>query len=180
MVVQSSRNEVEHALKDWSPAIRSLVSLFPKEVTKWGIFHTADYPAPTYTRGRVCVAGDAAHASTPFHGVGASIGVEDALALAETLSIAMSTRKSAKSKANAITAAFQAYNAVRLKRSQWMVQSSRDMGDLSQWRYPNVERDPKKIKTEFERRTKVIVDFDVEKLVSDAREETENRLQMLP
>jgi len=179
MVMQSSRIEIEHALKDWSPAIRNLVSLFPEEVTKWGIFHTADYPAPTYANGRVCLAGDAAHAMTPFLGIGASIGVEDALVLAEALGTAMGHKTTAKSKADAIMGAFQAYNSIRLDRTQWVAQNSRDMGDLFQWRYPNIERDSDKIRTEFERKTEVILDLDVEKLVSETKKKTENLLEVV-
>jgi 2-polyprenyl-6-methoxyphenol hydroxylase-like FAD-dependent oxidoreductase len=36
---------------------------------------------PTFAKGRVCLAGDAAHASTPNQGGGAGFGIEDALVL---------------------------------------------------------------------------------------------------
>jgi 2-polyprenyl-6-methoxyphenol hydroxylase-like FAD-dependent oxidoreductase len=40
-----------------------------------------------FAKGRVCLAGDAAHASTPNQGGGAGFGIEDALVLAEVLAV---------------------------------------------------------------------------------------------
>lgn len=63
MTAPAKRDEVVSALQHWSPAIRELVDLLPEDLTKWAIFDMADNPATTYARGRVCLAGDAAHAS---------------------------------------------------------------------------------------------------------------------
>ncbi|UQC78867.1 salicylate 1-monooxygenase SalA, partial [Colletotrichum lupini] len=85
MTSQTTRKEVADVFQDWGPTVKSLIDLLPDEITKWAIFDTYDYPAPTYVKGRLCLAGDAAHASTPHHGAGAGMGVEDALALATLL-----------------------------------------------------------------------------------------------
>lgn len=169
MTAPATRDEIVHALRDWSPAIQEVVSLLPEHLMKWGIFDMAEHPAPYYAHGRVCLAGDAAHASSPFHGVGASMGVEDALVLAVALNVAMNGVRdgSVVSKANAITTAFQTYSKVRLERSQWLVQSSREMGEISQWRYPSTRRDSEKSKAEFESRSRKIWDFDVKKMVAE-------------
>ncbi|KAL4910874.1 hypothetical protein BDW74DRAFT_172333 [Aspergillus multicolor] len=82
MSVTSSRVEASEAFADWKPAVRGLVGRLPEELIKWAIFDTYDHPAPTYSRRRVCLAGDAAHASSPHQEAGAAFGVEDALALA--------------------------------------------------------------------------------------------------
>lgn len=83
------------------------MDLFPEQITKWAIFDTADHPAPTYARGRVCIVGDAAHASSPLHGAGACMGVEDALALATALEVALNHHRdpSPRDRAVAVEAA---------------------------------------------------------------------------
>lgn len=180
MTAPASRDEVVDALKDWSPHVREIVNLFPEQLTKWAIFDMGDNPAPTYARGRVCLAGDAAHASSPFHGAGACMGVEDALVIATALDTAISRIRDGSiiSKRSAITSAFQTYSSIRLERSQWLVDSSREMGDIYEWRYPATGPDPEKCKAEFERRSKVIWDFDVDKMVAETNSECEQRLKV--
>ncbi|RYP44331.1 hypothetical protein DL768_009190 [Monosporascus sp. mg162] len=97
-----SKREAVAAFAGWHPTVRAIVDLFPddkadddddsdkgrgkgKGINKWAIFDMAEHPAPYYTRGRICVAGDAAHASSPHLGSGAGFGIEDALALAALL-----------------------------------------------------------------------------------------------
>ncbi|RYP73922.1 hypothetical protein DL771_003364 [Monosporascus sp. 5C6A] len=97
-----SKREAVAAFGAWHPTVRAIVDLFPddkadddddrdkgqgrgKGIDKWAIFDTAEHPAPYYARGCVCVAGDAAHASSPHLGSGAGFGIEDALALAALL-----------------------------------------------------------------------------------------------
>ncbi|RYP69332.1 hypothetical protein DL769_005294 [Monosporascus sp. CRB-8-3] len=108
-----SKREAVAAFAGWHPTVRAIVDLFPDDVDhgdgndeeggkrlglegkgegkkaegihKWAIFDTAEHPAPYYARGRICAAGDAAHASSPHLGSGAGFGIEDALALAALL-----------------------------------------------------------------------------------------------
>ena len=78
------------------------------DLAAWAIF---DYPpAPFYNKGPVAIMGDAAHASTPWQGQGASQAIEDALVL-ETL---LGEIKDAKQ----IPHAFAAYDQVRRPRTQ--------------------------------------------------------------
>ena len=179
MTAPATKEVVTKALKDWSPAVRDVVDRLPQDLIKWGIFDMEDDPAPTYAKGRVCIAGDAAHASSPFHGVGAAMGVEDALVLATTLDTAVAKIRdgTASSKAKAVTAAFEAFSAVRMERSQWLVRSSREMGDIYMWKYEPVGSDAAKCKAEFERRFKIIYDFDVNKMVAEAQNECGQRLK---
>ena len=179
MTTTTTRDEVFGSLQKWSPAVREVVDRLPEEITKWGIFDMMDHPAPTYAKSRVCIAGDAAHASSPFHGVGAAMGVEDALVLATALETATARLSSGSgiSKKQAITAAFEAFSAVRLERSQWLVRSSRDMGDIYMWRYAATGNDPGKTKAEFERRMKIIWDFDVDNMVKETRKECDHRMK---
>jgi salicylate hydroxylase len=175
MTVRSTRQEASVALRGWGPQMADIVGLFPEELTKYGVFDMADNPPPSYASGRVCVAGDAAHASSPFHGAGVCMGVEDALVLAELLADVQ--RLPVDARPASLTAALQAYSAVRMPRTRWCMQSSRDMGDIWEWRYSATGQDGVKIKAEFEARARKIWDFDVDAMVSEARLEYERRVR---
>ncbi|KAF5238785.1 hypothetical protein FANTH_10207 [Fusarium anthophilum] len=170
MTVPATRNELTRHLSDWSPSIQSIVQAMPENLTKWALFDTADHPVSTYAKGRVCIAGDAAHATTPFLGAGACMGVEDALVLAATLDLALDhiNEEGVRTRRKAISAAFQAYSTVRLERSQWLVQGSRDIGDLYQWRNPRTGRDSHKCKEELVEHQRKIWDFNVNDMVTEA------------
>lgn len=178
MMIPAKRDEVAHALRDWSPPIREIVDKLPEELTKWAIFDMAEHPAPTYARNRVCLVGDAAHASSPFHGGGACMGVEDALVLVTALDTAMARVRDRLicGRTRAIVAAFQTLSAVRLERSQWLVQSSREMGDIYEWRYAASGRDPAKCKAEVERRSRRLWDFNIDEMVAETRLECDRLL----
>ncbi|KAL5356301.1 hypothetical protein BJX96DRAFT_142602 [Aspergillus floccosus] len=171
MVAPGTHDEVAQVFADWSPPVRELIAKFPQSLMKWGIFDMADHPAPTYARGRVAILGDAAHASTPFLGAGGAMGIEDALAMAS----AMQLVREAPSSAKAIPAALQAFSAVRIERSQWLVQSSREMGVIFQWRDPAAGNDGERFRAEAEWRTRKIWEFDANDMVRLIRVEFEQR-----
>nr|WDW19278.1 FAD-dependent monooxygenase [Penicillium meliponae] len=171
----SSRDEVLQALQGWGPHIGELASLLPDEISKWAIFDMADHPADTYASGRVCIAGDAAHASTPFHAAGAGMGVEDALVLSDLLERVAKWPLEARPKG--IVAALQTFSDVRMERSQWVVSSSRNMGDMYEWRY-ETGHDAAQIKEQFESRSRKIWDFDVNAMIDDARAQFLERAQV--
>ncbi|KAJ0373756.1 hypothetical protein COL922a_014260, partial [Colletotrichum nupharicola] len=114
------RSTAQAAVSALKPDVRGVVDLLPETPTKWAIFDMSAHPAKTYTKGRVCIAGDAAHASTPFLASGAAMGVEDAAVLAATLETALNKPDTGTpgEKTAAITAAFRAFSALRLERSQ--------------------------------------------------------------
>ncbi|KAG8407722.1 hypothetical protein J3459_018405 [Metarhizium acridum] len=178
--MEVDKSEIVPVLNKWGPDVRQLLQKLPDRVFAWAIFDTADHPADTYARGRVCLAGDAAHASSPFHGAGACMGVEDALVLVSALDTTLCSMSNgaSKSKAEAISAAFQGYSAVRLKRSQWLVRSSRDMGDIYEWRYPATGNDAVKIKDEIESRSRILWDFDVGDMVAKVRAECQQGMKL--
>jgi salicylate hydroxylase len=99
------------------------------------------------------------------------MGVEDALVLAELLERVATGSVSQKQRN--IKAALQTYSSVRIERSQWLVKSSREMGDLYEWRLPATGENGAKCKAEFERRSKIIWDFDVDGMVAEARKNYE-------
>lgn len=122
------REEVQAALKDWGPAVRGLAALLPADPLVWGIFDMFEHPAPWYAQARVCIAGDAAHASARHHGAGAGFGVEDALALVTAVEETLGTIGEdgckakcgtyAQVKIKAISVAFRAFNQVRYECTQ--------------------------------------------------------------
>lgn len=58
----------QDALNDfagWGKTVTHILSLLNENVDIWAIFDMLDYPAPLYAKGRVCIIGDAAHATSP-------------------------------------------------------------------------------------------------------------------
>ena len=118
---------------------------------------------PTFYKGRVCIIGDAAHATSPHHGAGAGFCIEDSAILAELLK-----DDAVRSHAD-LEAVFAAFDAVRRERCQWLVQSSRRIGDCYEWRASGVGRDFKKIESEINERLGIISDIDIEGVCKDAK-----------
>ena len=132
-VAPATRTAVETAFENWHPVVRKLVSLLPEKLDKWAVYDAWAYPAPFYNRGRICLSGDAAHASSPHHGAGACMGIEDALCLSILMrQVSASAQKSPATKGQSLSIAFDTFNAVRRARTQWLVNSSRRVCDLYQ------------------------------------------------
>jgi salicylate hydroxylase len=129
--------------------------------SQWAIFEHP--PISTYTRCRVAILGDAAHASTPHQGAGAGQAIEDALVLAELLGDTHVVT------AEHVVAAFEAYDAVRRPRSQRAVTSSAENGYLLCLRLEGVGDDGEKIKAAMQERLHWLWDLDVEGHVEEAR-----------
>ncbi|KAK6069909.1 salicylate 1-monooxygenase SalA [Seiridium cupressi] len=179
MTAEATREELEAVFQGWGPTVRNIVGLLPDEMDKWGIFDMYDHPAPSYVRGRVCVAGDAAHASSPHHGAGAGIGVEDALALCTLFdmitaslpqTLATSDTQQAKSLSSLVEAAFQVFDQVRSPRSQWLVKSSREACDIYEWNYPETKRDWDKCLDEITTRSHKLWYFDIDGMLKELQD----------
>jgi len=100
----------------WDPALVKLIETYnPGE--KWGLFDTLPSCGGPYTRHRACLAGDAAHATTPHLGAGAGMAFEDAYVLCSLLEDTESLE--------GIDAAFKSYDNVRRARGEGLVNSSR-------------------------------------------------------
>ncbi|KAI8635189.1 hypothetical protein F5Y19DRAFT_2989 [Xylariaceae sp. FL1651] len=132
-VAQGTRDDVKAAFEGWCAPVRDLIERFPDTMSKWAIFDLWEFPLPQYNKGRMCLAGDAAHASSPHHGAGAGAGIEDSLCLSTLMrEVVAEVSKNPAAKTQALAAAFQTYDAVRRTRSQWLVNSSRRVCDLHQ------------------------------------------------
>jgi salicylate hydroxylase len=97
--------------------------------------------APTYTEGRVCIMGDAAHCSTPWQGSGAGQAIEDAMILETMLEGVDSSEL--------VEYAFLAYDAVRRPRTQRVIRSSHGTGVIMCGRGPDTGLDVDKIRAEL-------------------------------
>lgn len=76
--------------RDWHPAVVQMVTAVPV-TERWGLFHRP--PLSRWSRGRITLLGDAAHALVPHHGQGANQSIEDAIVLADQLAEQLADRQ---------------------------------------------------------------------------------------
>ena len=168
------KRELLAFFRGWHPTVRGIASLFPdgddgdEAMDKWAIFDLAERPVPAYAAGRVCVAGDAAHATGPHLGAGGGMGVEDALCLAELLAVVKRRVQGGEGKDGLVERALAAYHAVRYERTQGVVRATREACDLFQWREPEVGRDPVRFGREIGEMFRGVWEYDVEGMVEEA------------
>jgi salicylate hydroxylase len=181
MTQPARKEEIVDAFRCWGPTVREIIDLLGEVdsewVDKWAVFDHFDHPAPYYAsvvpgkgkgKALVCVAGDAAHASSPHHGAGAGIGVEDALALITVIDKAIRDIYSEqKTKEDALTAALKAYSDVRYERSQWLVRSSREVCGTYEWLNPEIGDDLEKGFEDVKERSHRIWDFDIDGMLTE-------------
>jgi 2-polyprenyl-6-methoxyphenol hydroxylase-like FAD-dependent oxidoreductase len=91
--------------------VRGLLAEMPSSSDVW--FSPIEEVPPTWSKGRVVLVGDAAHASSPNMAEGASLALEDALVLAEELSTGAG-----------VDAAVSAFRARRVARVTWVQQTT--------------------------------------------------------
>lgn len=78
------KEEGEHlaAVAGWDPAVIEMIGAAPA-AERWALFHRP--PLHQWSKGRITLLGDAAHAMVPHHGQGANQSIEDAIVLADCL-----------------------------------------------------------------------------------------------
>ncbi|OJD38031.1 mannitol 1-phosphate dehydrogenase [Diplodia corticola] len=118
-VVPTTKDALLADFAGWSEHVRSIMSLMQK-TDIWALFEHP--PAPRYTRDRICVIGDAAHATTPHQGSGAGMAVEDAWLMSALVGEARS--------AEGVRRAFEAFERVRIERTHRLVTTSNEAGRL--------------------------------------------------
>ncbi|KAI1842509.1 hypothetical protein JX265_012679 [Neoarthrinium moseri] len=177
MVAEGSREKLEAALQDWHPTVLKLVRRLPDKLNTWALFDLGDYPLPRYNAGRICVAGDAAHATTPHHGAGACLGIEDALCLNILLGQVCSNNNADLN--HAVEVAFGVFDKIRRPRTQWLVNSSRRACDLyhqQEWADPSRRVKAETCFEEMRDRSYKIWHFDVDDMVRQTQAEYNRRL----
>lgn len=114
-------NDIKNQFKDYSGQIRStLQKTDPNNVITTPVMDIK--PISNYAFNRVLLIGDAAHATTPNMGQGACMAVEDVCVLYDEL-----TKKDTD-----ILLAFEHYNLRRLKRTHYIIDTSRLAGKVAQ------------------------------------------------
>ncbi|KAI1561503.1 MFS-1 multi-domain protein [Pyrenophora tritici-repentis] len=166
LTAPASKAEAAKAFSAFSPVVRKIINLLPDTIDKWAVFDTGIHPPPSYVSGRLCLAGDAAHAAAPHHGAGAGCGIEDTLVLACLLEAV--ARSNPADRSTAIRSALQVYNNIRYERTQWLVQSSRMIGDVYEFMHPECGQDHQKIAHEIYTRSHKIWDYEVDAMAQDA------------
>jgi salicylate hydroxylase len=118
----------------------------------------------------MCIIGDAAHASSPHHGAGAALCIEDAAVLASLLGHKM-VRTGA-----GIKAAFVAFDRSRRARGQWVVQKSRRAGQLYELQ-TEIGSNFEKMSQELSETLPTIWEFSIEDAVKQALADLGGRLK---
>ncbi|KAI1458685.1 mannitol 1-phosphate dehydrogenase [Annulohypoxylon moriforme] len=120
-VVKTTKEKMLEDFSTWGPMVVKIVEAMGKRDI-WALFN--DPPASTYysTSPRMCLLGDAAHATTPHQGAGAGMCIEDSYILSSLIGEAQSIQDLDK--------AFKAYDEVRRPRTQKLVETSREAGML--------------------------------------------------
>ncbi len=104
----------------WNADVRGLIASAPREGTrKWALFDRD--PLPHWTRGRATLMGDAAHPMLPFLGLGAAMGIEDAVVFARSVAVSEDPLR-----------ALRRYEATRRERANWVLLASRRQGEINQ------------------------------------------------
>ena len=79
-ILEADRDELMATYARWHPNLLRLFECSDRYF-KWGLFDRE--PLPQWTKGRVTLLGNSAHAMLPFLAQGAAMGIEDGCVLAE-------------------------------------------------------------------------------------------------
>ncbi|MGO4003364.1 salicylate 1-monooxygenase [Pseudomonas fluorescens] len=138
----ATADEMLHRFAGAGPAVKTLLTSI-KAPTLWAL-HDFD-PLPTYVHGRVALIGDAAHAMLPHQGAGAGQGLEDAYFMAELLG-------NPSHSATDIPTLLEVYDHVRRARASRVQLTSREAGELYEYKTAGVGSDTPKLKNLLESR----------------------------
>jgi len=155
-VVATSKQEMEDDFQGWGPHVTKIVKAMQKPDI-WALFEHP--PCDTYTKGRVCLLGDAAHATTPHQGAGAGQCIEDSYILANLVKDANDV--------NGLQRAFSAFDQVRRERTQKIVETSHEAGQMYEFELFGDDLD--KIEESYKHRMRWIWDIDLEAQLEQAQ-----------
>ena len=117
-VMPATEGEQLRLFGHWHPAVVEMVTARPIS-DRWGLFHRP--PLGRWSRGRVTLLGDAAHAAVPHHGQGANQAIEDAVVLASCL---------AEAGAGSLAEALERYERRRRGRTRKVQYASISVADV--------------------------------------------------
>lgn len=116
--IAASRAEVAAAFATAHPDVLGLIDQ-AGPIIKWGLYERT--PLPGWSKGRVTLLGDAAHAMLPFLGAGAAMAIEDGWALARAFQLEPDTG-----------IALARYEAARRPRTELLHAMSKRQGEVTQ------------------------------------------------
>ncbi|PNP75980.1 hypothetical protein FNYG_10538 [Fusarium nygamai] len=160
LVLPATKEDLLHDFEGFRPSVLKILDN-TERLDRWAIFDLGDNPVPTFAQGRVCIIGDAAHASSPHNGAGAGLCIEDAAVLASILS-----HHRVRVGSN-IEAAFSAFDKSRRERAHWVVQKSRRAGQLFE-RQTELGSDFARIFEELKETLSTIWDYDIDEVIKTA------------
>jgi salicylate hydroxylase len=155
-VVTTSKEEMDADFAEWGEHVQKIVGAMQKPDI-WALFMHP--PCETYTRGRVCLLGDAAHATTPHQGAGAGQCMEDSYIMANLIKDANNIEE--------VQHAFHAFDQVRRERTQKNVTTSKEAGMLYDFELFGDDLD--KIEESYLNRMGWIWNIDLEAQLSEAQ-----------
>jgi salicylate hydroxylase len=167
-VLPMKREDMHQDFQAWGQSVKDILSLMQKPDV-WALFDHP--PAKTYYRGgKICIMGDAAHASTPHQGAGAGMALEDAFVLSSLLG--------SVTQASELEAVFRAYDSVRRPRTQKLVTTSRAAAQVYEFQAGGIFDDPVKVRENLQQRYRWIweEDLDQQLKVAQASLSTKARL----
>lgn len=114
----ASKDELARVFAGWHDDVTGIID-HGSSIIKWGLYDRK--PLETWSRGRVTLLGDAAHAMLPFLGMGAAMAIEDGYILAKALNIELEPAR-----------AFRRYEAARKPRTEAVHAASIIQGKVTQ------------------------------------------------
>lgn len=149
--VPVSTEEILCRFRDWYEPLVGLLTRYHLP-SKWALF-CLQHDEPYY-RGRICLLGDSAHATTPHMGAGAGMAMEDAYILSSLIASLVDPRD--------LESAFRAYDVVRRPRTQSVIERSLDAGIKYSFMHPNCRDDTKALKEQLEEAHRLLWHNDLE------------------
>ncbi|UTX49611.1 FAD-dependent monooxygenase [Chryseobacterium sp. MA9] len=117
--------EIAEIFKDFAPLVLQLIEATAHENIICNIISDLA-PIPRWYTENLCLIGDAAHATTPNMGQGACQAIEDAYIIGKLLE-----------KNKDFNTVFEEFQRIRRKKVDYIVNTSRNIGKVSQWEKGN-------------------------------------------
>ncbi|OCL04268.1 FAD/NAD(P)-binding domain-containing protein [Glonium stellatum] len=157
-IAPSTKEDIVKDFEGWHPVLVDLISKFEVR-DKWAFFDLIH--SEKYYRGRICLMGDSAHASTANLGAGAGMAMEDAFILSNLLGSINDTES--------LERAFKAYDSVRRPRTQKVVRLSRLAGMANEFVAPKIWDDLSKLQSDIDARYRWVWREDLEAQLAEAK-----------
>ncbi|KAL6714545.1 hypothetical protein ACLMJK_007970 [Lecanora helva] len=158
-VLSSSKENLSNDFEGFGQEVQNVLGLIEKP-EMWAFFEHPD--ARTFYRGRMCMVGDAAHASAPYQGAGAGMALEDAYVMSCVLGAAFTTALDQGADPD-VEKAFKAFDAVRRPRTQKMARTSRECGVVLDCEDERVGEDRERLAENLRMRFGWIWEYDLER-----------------